>query len=399
MAFLKKHYEKILLGTLMTIFIVLLGFQFLLWQQGQKISVDKFKEFVEPPPNYKNIDFEAQESPFNVLVNLSEMLKWEKSPKRETGSKNYSDFMLPYAMALCPYCKKMIPASNFPPVNSEQLGECVLCLKPLRAPIRQVANLNLDSDGDGIPDKEEVALGLNPNDASDGTLDFDDDGFTNFEEYVSGTKIRDPKSRPHYHEKITVVSIEKTILPITVKQIDFRDREDKKTATVQIEVQGRRRPESRYLKLGDSFSCGAGTFTIEDIVPTFEQETVKGTNSKLERNRSYLILAKRDSNDKIEAHLRKQVTEPREKIVLHIDSLKKDKEREYYLGDRFELGTLNTGIDKYIIQSADSKTKKVVLKFENNQKDYTITVKSAMQTKLEQRKNAAKPAAAKKPKK
>ncbi|MBP3394826.1 MAG: hypothetical protein J6M38_09925 [Lentisphaeria bacterium] len=70
MLFLKKHYEKILLGVLLTIFIGLLVFQFLLWQQGQQIKIDGILGFTPPPPNYTSIDFEAQDSPFNVLANL-----------------------------------------------------------------------------------------------------------------------------------------------------------------------------------------------------------------------------------------------------------------------------------------------------------------------------------------
>lgn len=49
-----------------------------------------------------------------------------------------------------------------------------------------------DFDHDGIPDIWESAKSLNPDLASDGVLDFDGDGFTNLEEYLSGT---DPNVR------------------------------------------------------------------------------------------------------------------------------------------------------------------------------------------------------------
>ena len=45
-----------------------------------------------------------------------------------------------------------------------------------------------DGDGDGMPDEWEKKHGLNPNDASDGPLDKDKDGYTNIEEYLNGTE-------------------------------------------------------------------------------------------------------------------------------------------------------------------------------------------------------------------
>ncbi|VAW68287.1 hypothetical protein MNBD_GAMMA10-1263 [hydrothermal vent metagenome] len=51
--------------------------------------------------------------------------------------------------------------------------------------------LDLDSDGDRIPDCIEVRWGLNPGKALDGNLDFDDDGLSNAKEYVIGSDIND----------------------------------------------------------------------------------------------------------------------------------------------------------------------------------------------------------------
>ena len=57
MDFLKRHYEKILLAVLLSVFIGLLAFQLVLWQQNEQIQVEKMKEFKDPPPNYTSIKF------------------------------------------------------------------------------------------------------------------------------------------------------------------------------------------------------------------------------------------------------------------------------------------------------------------------------------------------------
>jgi hypothetical protein len=54
--------------------------------------------------------------------------------------------------------------------------------------------LPTDRDGDGLPDDWETAHGLSPDNASDATLDGDNDGLTSLAEYVAGTDPRDPAS-------------------------------------------------------------------------------------------------------------------------------------------------------------------------------------------------------------
>jgi hypothetical protein len=53
--------------------------------------------------------------------------------------------------------------------------------------MHQTNPLNPDTDGDGMPDGWEVLYALNPLDAADGSLDPDNDGLTNAQEYQHGT--------------------------------------------------------------------------------------------------------------------------------------------------------------------------------------------------------------------
>jgi hypothetical protein len=53
---------------------------------------------------------------------------------------------------------------------------------------------NSSSDADGMPDGWEINHGFNPRDSQDGNMDSDDDGLTNYGEYLNNTDPYDPDS-------------------------------------------------------------------------------------------------------------------------------------------------------------------------------------------------------------
>jgi hypothetical protein len=101
-------------------------------------------------------------------------------------------------------------------VVSELRVSCVECLKPIPydatvcafCQAKQPAGISpdeMDSDGDGIPDKFERESGLNPLDANDAVVDTDSDGFSNKEEWRSGTKLNDANDYPSPVAKLRFV--------------------------------------------------------------------------------------------------------------------------------------------------------------------------------------------------
>ena len=57
------------------------------------------------------------------------------------------------------------------------------------------AQVPVDSDGDGMPDKWEIQYKLDPKNSKDGAIDSDGDGYTNVEENLNGT---DPREKVNY---------------------------------------------------------------------------------------------------------------------------------------------------------------------------------------------------------
>ena len=70
---------------------------------------------------------------------------------------------------------------------------------------------DLDCDGDGIPNLDEVEMTLNPNQPDDATLDLDQDGMTNYQEWFWDqrgleTDIRDPSDARRDHDNDGVIN-------------------------------------------------------------------------------------------------------------------------------------------------------------------------------------------------
>ena len=85
-----------------------------------------------------------------------------------------------------------------------EASECPFCLS--EQPEMFDAD-KVDTDGDGIPDKMEISLGLDPQNPADGEGDLDGDGFTNLEELSAGTDARDPAAFPDPVVKLRVAGI------------------------------------------------------------------------------------------------------------------------------------------------------------------------------------------------
>ena len=84
--------------------------------------------------------------------------------------------------------------------------ECSFCGTPQPAEGQVTGG---DSDNDGMPDEFEAKFAfLNPVDAADADADYDNDGFTNLEEYEAQTDPSNPASHPSKIEFLRVSGVE-----------------------------------------------------------------------------------------------------------------------------------------------------------------------------------------------
>lgn len=398
MSFLKKHYEKIILAFLLVIFVVLLVLQIAILHKGLTLTVEDVTNYPVPAPDYKKIDFKAPPAKdskidYGLMGRLSSDDKWIPVSARDSQNKIFTDFLVPYPISECPFCHKMIPHSDFPAHNSKKAGACSHCGKTLKATMSAVT-VDSDSDGDGISDKDELAMGLNPKDSKDGAEDKDNDGFTNAEEYAKRTNINDPKSRPSYAEKLSVVEIQTTVLKMTLKNVipNVSDKTDKTKCQIQIDTIEKGRQKSRFFKLGSSFSSDDGDFIVSDIIIDFKTELLKGTNATTEVNYSKVLLKHKGSDEAITAEINKPITEPRETIVFHYAVT--GEQVKMINGDTLSLGDERCGVDKFTVVSSDAEKRIIQLKSLADGKIYQIMPYAASVSSREPSESDAAKAAA-----
>ena len=154
---------------------------------------------------------------------------------------------------------EQIPAWSNRLMVAELRVSCVKCGRPIPVdadvcPFRncgaqQPAALKAkikDSDLDGLPDEWELKYGLNPN-ADDALQDADADGFTNLDEYQAGSHPRDAASHPAFAEKLRVIKIGRTPMPLSFQGVQRLSTND-----VRFLLKNKRLQRDTYAKLGDT---------------------------------------------------------------------------------------------------------------------------------------------------
>ena len=197
-----RHYDRLAAVTALTLLLVSLIF--LVWKGvSLRQEVSEYNADIEAGQPSK-----AQVTPADNAADLALVAAVAK-PAAEALLANQTDMTLanlgtPERRLLCVKCTKPIAW------GAEKCAFCA-AVQPKEEKIDLAA---VDSDGDGIPDVEELKLKLNPNDGNDADADNDNDGFSNLEEYQAQTDMNDAKSHPGYETRIALKGIEGTKLKL-----------------------------------------------------------------------------------------------------------------------------------------------------------------------------------------
>jgi hypothetical protein len=242
--FFLRHFEKLILG------LCLLAVSFACWQvlsglQKARATVAQLGaqnvELTEkiPPKKLDHLDLDE-------LI-AAENLEWRQEPGANGGSlfspRNYvrcinpaCTYLLPYAYKLCPYC-------------AAEQGD--LAESESAEPVEN------DADRDGIPDEIEDKYDfLDSKVAGDAARDYDEDKFSNLEEYRAKTGMDDPLSHPPLATKLRLFprrGIYTPPFPISFTKLSRYQTDDKNKwdAFFMVQEPNSRRLKSRILKVGE----------------------------------------------------------------------------------------------------------------------------------------------------
>ena len=175
--------------------------------EDAKASYDAFKKGLNPPrESVEPVNLDLPQKAFKELKAPSKLQALDPKKKSFLGSERRV------------FCQKGDESSKKEACGRPIPADAELCPYADCRMKQHVAKVEVDSDGDGLPNDWEKKYALNPNDSTDADKDADNDGFTNREEFEAKTDPRDPKDHPDYWDSLAVAGqAQETTLPFWFK--------------------------------------------------------------------------------------------------------------------------------------------------------------------------------------
>jgi len=212
----------------------------------------------------------------------------------------------PPAYGLC----RSKECANLVPVDYAQ---CPFC--GTKRDDKPVAPPGTDSDGDGIPDLDEIRSGfLNPKCSDDGKLDSDSDTFSNATEFAffgRAEPLLDPSTHPPLATRLRYRRIYRRPVPIRIQRLARNGSEDPSRWDIVCKVADRGRQATRIVRIGDTI----GEFTIVGVQRRADAASqANGGTSGLDATPA--ILVRDDGNTTHALRIGQQAFERKETVTL-----------------------------------------------------------------------------------
>ena len=338
MDFLKKHYEKLILALFLLVFVFLLLYLVDLSKSTRTISRQEL-EIPVKSPNYVCTDFSQKE--FQISYVFTKDCVWGKSKARVDKDNIYTDLLVPYKCARCPFNHKVIPRFYFMGAIDNP-RRCPLCDKPIPRPLVdpgvtiQVTGSGMDRDNDGIPNTDEIKFGLDPDNPDDAFYDMDGDGFPNIYEFKKRTNMKKASSCPPYYERLQLLEFRLTLLPYTLKLVNTNnDSKDPADWVIQINEEVKGKIKTRFKYLNSRMRLDNTYYTIYKIDAKHVEKRIGGTLVK--DDKSIVYLKSNDGKYTITMQVDKKVFSPKPKAV--IEDLATGKKYHVGAGDYIVMPT------------------------------------------------------------
>lgn len=203
--FLMKYYDKLIVVVVLIVLLISLGYLTTIAVTSEKEEahyIERMNAFRQTSENLKPVEMKPYQTVSKLLRN---------PPQLATPDIKGATFLTPEFRVACEEktCGKPIP---------EGAKICPFCGKEQQ--VLPVAREDMDTDNDGIPDKVELAWGLDPKNPDDALGDLDKDGFSNLEEYKAGTDPKDPKSHPALVDLLRVKELRAKKMPIVLSNVN-----------------------------------------------------------------------------------------------------------------------------------------------------------------------------------
>ncbi|MBU8902195.1 MAG: hypothetical protein KOO69_05615 [Victivallales bacterium] len=389
MDFLKKHYEKIILAFFLLAFVLLLVYLIDLSNSTTKITRSSL-EIPVIEPNYEPNDFSHKKYQTSYIFRKN--CTWNKSKARSDNDQIFTDLLIPFECARCPFGGKVIPLYYFfGPVDKPR--HCPLCNKALPRPKVKPKGPDIvndsDLDDDGIPNVIETKLGLDPENPDDALYDLDNDGFSNIFEFQQKTNIKSAIKHPPMYMRLHLLEFRETLLPFKLMLVNTNGgKKDPADWVIQINKMIKGKSKTLFMYLGDPMTLDKTPYTITKIDAIHVD--VRSGGSIVKKDKSKVFLKSRDGKYTIIMQVDEPVYSPKPKAV--IEDLGTGKMYHVGTGDTISMylrtkpafskktgRKLKRRITRYKVFKVDRQKKQVIIEDKKRKnKKYILSAKAFM---------------------